>query len=141
MQDWLGLARSITDRRIELGFSSRAALAEKAGVAIRTVDGLERGEREYVQPKTAAKLEAALQWPAGAFADILAGKRSDGSSPHAEAAQTPERTVSTLLENIVKVRRAFGDDAARAFIEGAFARPVESEDDPESVENHSAEAG
>lgn len=141
MQDWLWLARSITDRRIELGLSSRAALARKAGVATRTVDGLERGERGYVQPKTVARLETALEWPSGAFGNLLARKSPDGAAPVPAPSPTTERAVSTLLDDIVRVRRAFGDEVARAFIEGAFARPVESGPASGSIEDDSEETG
>lgn len=131
MQDWSRLAGRIASRRINRGYTSRAALAAVAHVAVRTVDSLERGDREYMQPKTAAKLEAALEWPPGAFARILAGSEpTDASQPVEGADVTPERAVSTLLEQIVKVRRHFGDAAARAFVDGAFARPVESSGHP-----------
>jgi transcriptional regulator with XRE-family HTH domain len=131
MQDWKRLATYAVSRRAELGYTSQGAFAQKVGVSKRTINGFERGESK-LQPANLARLEQALQWEPGSASAVLAGgvpNPTAGRPPSGEL--TPERAMSTLLEDIMKVRRAFGDDAARAFVEGAFARPVEPEAAPE----------
>jgi DNA-binding XRE family transcriptional regulator len=70
--DLARVGRAVAARRVELGIDSQAALAEKAGVGLSTAAQLERGQ-VWPRKNTAHKIEAALQWPAGALHALRRG--------------------------------------------------------------------
>lgn len=70
-EDWQRLAQYVVSRRTELGHERQRDLADLAGVALRTVGTIERGER--VRPVTLAKLERALDWLPGSASAVLHG--------------------------------------------------------------------
>lgn len=74
-QDWSRLGRYLVSRRVELGYERQADLAGAAGVALRTVGTIERGDR--VRATTLAKIEQALGWKPGSADKILRGGEPD----------------------------------------------------------------
>lgn len=134
------LADRMDRRRAELGLRW-ADVADRGGITTQTLREVRAGARR-LRGLTKAAIERALEWAPGSVDVILDGGEPQPVLVSSQASEsTPEQAVSTLLENIVKVRRAFGDDAARAFIEGAFARPVESQVDRELPQGGSSVAG
>lgn len=70
-QDWSRLGRYLISRRVQLGYERQADLADAAGVALRTVGTIERGDR--VRATTLAKIEQALGWKPGSADAVLRG--------------------------------------------------------------------
>jgi hypothetical protein len=134
------LADRMDRRRAELGLRW-ADVADRGGITTQTLREVRAGTR---RPRglTKAAIERALEWTPGSVdAALEGGEPAPVVTDPREGDPTPEQAVSTLLENIVKVRRSFGDDAARAFIEGAFARPVESQANRELPPGGTSAAG
>lgn len=69
--DWARLAQAIVDRRVELGFRTRESFATAKGLSSRLAGDLERGARDNYDSATFARLEQALEWPAGRVRQIL----------------------------------------------------------------------
>ena len=70
-QDWQRLAAAVFDRRLDLGFSSRQALADAADFSKRTADAIEMAEG--VSPASLKGLERALGWMRGSAEQVLRG--------------------------------------------------------------------
>jgi predicted transcriptional regulator len=71
VMDWNRLARAIVDRRVELGFRSRPALARHSKMSLRVIADLETAARDNYDPVTIARLEQALEWPSGRVRQFL----------------------------------------------------------------------
>lgn len=139
MQDWKRLASYAVSQRAKLGYTSQGAFAEKVGVSKRTINGFERGESK-LQPVNLARLEQALEWSPGSAAAVLAG--GDPTLQTARPSSLSDGPMkSTLLDQIMKLRRTYGDNAARAYIEDIFARPAQSEDGHEVLDRSATETG
>lgn len=80
-QQWQWLAAAVYERRIELGFSSRRALADAASIGKRTVDAVEMAEA--VGKATLLRLEPVLLWERHSAEDVLAGKAPRQLAPPA----------------------------------------------------------
>jgi transcriptional regulator with XRE-family HTH domain len=63
--DWRAIGRAIFQRRTELGMEHQKDLAERSGVHLNTISRIERGVPSSRRSPAWAKIEAALQWPAG----------------------------------------------------------------------------
>lgn len=90
--------------------ASQQALATAAGVSMRTVGSLERGDP--VAFATLHAVERALGWRAGAASDVLAGDQ-----PEERPARQPTRQPSSVLdeiraaspEELVKMRHMYAE--------------------------------
>lgn len=71
--DWQRLARAVVARRVELGHRTRRSFIVASKLGARTVGDLETGRRSSYDPATLARLERALEWPAGHARAILLG--------------------------------------------------------------------
>lgn len=80
---WGALGRAIVSRRIECGYETREELAEHSGIAARTLGDLETGRKTSYRRSTLARLEQALDWPAGTVDEVLG-----------EPAPSPRRTTA-----------------------------------------------
>lgn len=100
VNDWDRVSAAAIARRSEMGLTQKA-LAEKAGVAERTIQNLEAGKKP--QPLIRGKVEKALGWPAGEMERIA-------SAP--QGAPEPEPRVP---------------DDVRKFINGRYDRDAAGE--------------
>lgn len=73
------IGEAVRERRLTLGISSQAALAERAGVVTNTVAFLERGQKMPWMANR-RKIENALEWPSGTLTAML----HDGAPAPAE---------------------------------------------------------
>ena len=98
------LGDSVLARRLELGFSSRGALASAADLSVRTLDQVENGGRPSYAAKTLIALDKALEWAPGSAQAILDGGEP---TPLAPAAPTPvpaladEAAAGSLAELLI----------------------------------------
>lgn len=119
-------------RRKELGLRW-ADVAERGGITTQTLRGIRAGTR---QPRglTRAAIERALDWEPGSVDAILAGDKPTSVTQPVEGADvTPKHIPPSLLDEVVRARRYFGDDGAWWIIRAAFARPVDHEGHREST--------
>jgi hypothetical protein len=79
LRPWVALGRAVLARRVELGYKTRGPFAEAAGLTIKTLGEIERGERASYDPSTLAQVEKTLQWRPGAIRQaVSSGLTSDG---------------------------------------------------------------
>ncbi|KQW11414.1 helix-turn-helix transcriptional regulator [Streptomyces sp. Root369] len=71
-RDWVALAKAIRRAREAAGMT-QADLAEKAGIAVGSVQNLEAGRARNRIPQSLAKVESALGWAVGSGVTILQG--------------------------------------------------------------------
>jgi transcriptional regulator with XRE-family HTH domain len=71
-RDWKRLATAIKTAREAAGMTQRD-LAEKAGIAVGSVQNLESGQARARMPQSLAKIEKALSWAGGSGVAILDG--------------------------------------------------------------------
>lgn len=69
--DWEALASAVVARRVQLGHETRKEFIDASGLSPRTMGDIETARRESYSPSTLARLEQALDWPAGRVAEIL----------------------------------------------------------------------
>jgi DNA-binding XRE family transcriptional regulator len=74
------LGRLVRERRLEQGFDTSKALAERIGVSPRLVGEIENGRRDSYRPSTLWKLDRALGWERGSSQAVL-----DGGEPTVSA--------------------------------------------------------
>lgn len=82
------LGAYVFQRRVDAGLSSRRALAEKAGIAKRTVDTLEAGGS--VSESTIYKVEKALDLPPGTLVAVQRGEPGAAPLPEPDAEETQQ---------------------------------------------------
>lgn len=105
--DWQRLGDAVFRRRVDLGITSRRALAERAGVGKRTVDSLETGVG--VGATSIYKIERALELEPGSLNAVLQGDQPpaltevDRSPPDESAASTSDQ-AELLLEELDRMR-------------------------------------
>ena len=107
------LAKFITARRIQLGMTGTAQLAQASGIGKRTIDGWLSGETEP-QAANQYKLEQALQWRRGAIAALLTADYPEAVSLEdmAEPQEQPKATRASELtddELLVEVMHRLRD--------------------------------
>jgi transcriptional regulator with XRE-family HTH domain len=73
LEPWRRLGAAVIARRVELGYRTREAFAEKAGLTSKTLAEVERGLRASYDPATLAKVERTLRWQPGRVRQILDG--------------------------------------------------------------------
>lgn len=94
--DWVGLGQAVVNRRVELGFARRQALATAAPMSERILSDIEKARRTSYDPATFARLEQALLWPPGTVTRILKGEPgADGWSVQVQG-DSPASTLDTL---------------------------------------------
>lgn len=86
------LGAAVLRRRVDLGYTSRRALADVAGIGKRTVDAIETGNA--VRAATRHKLERVLRWEPGSMDAILAGGGEATLAGGGEATEAPPPTSS-----------------------------------------------
>lgn len=94
---WQELADAIVARRVELGYPTREAFLEVSDIKARTLGDLETGRRTSYSASTLARLERALQWPAGRVREILAGAQTAEQPPQDEIARAIARDDFALV--------------------------------------------
>lgn len=90
---WAKLGEAVVSRRVELGYTTRHALATAAPMSERLLSDIEKARRESYDPATLARLEQALRWPAGTAVQIASG----GCAPVVEKAAPAPVSVLTEL--------------------------------------------
>jgi transcriptional regulator with XRE-family HTH domain len=133
MPDLDHLSAQVVSRRVALGYRNRQALADAAGISIRTLGDIETGRRSNFDPSTIAALEHALEWDTGSVAEIV-----DGYDPTLRSAPA-DIPVDAAIEMVMQsdlpdgLKRRFANllvddriaadrrriDLARALIEAA----------------------
>src|SRR4051794_31049202 len=73
VMDWDRLSQAIIDRRAELGYRTREALAAAAGLSSRLLGDLEHNRRQNYDRITLARVEGALEWEPGTIHKVLRG--------------------------------------------------------------------
>lgn len=93
------LASAVSRRRIELGFTSRAALVQQtSAISERTLGDIEKQRKpvERYSPATIFGLESLLRWAPGSVDAILAGGEPTELPKPVEDAPDPEDVGPTL---------------------------------------------
>lgn len=72
-EDWKRLGQVVIRRRVEIGYRTREAFAEKVGLSTKTLGEIERGARTSYDQGTIAVVEQALGWVGGAVRAVLDG--------------------------------------------------------------------
>lgn len=96
---WTRLGRRIKAERGRKGYPTAAALADAAGLSVRTVEIIEAGSRPW-RPRdtTQAKIERALGWQPGSVERIVNGGR-------------PRQAADPLLQRVIAAwPQLSGDD-------------------------------
>lgn len=102
-EDWARLGAYVVSRRTELGHDRQQDLADAAGVAVRTIGALERGER--VRASTVAKIERALDWLPGSASTVLHGGEPDTKDANAEELHFDD-PAEVAIWNLAELDRA-----------------------------------
>lgn len=122
---WGALGRAIVSRRIECGYETREELAEHSGIAARTLGDLETGRKTSYRRSTLARLEQALDWPAGTVDEVLG---EAAPSPRRTAALTPPpKPAPAFDEQLATLRHLYDElsDPYRAQFRDLLARAAE----------------
>jgi hypothetical protein len=84
--EWKKLGDSLVERRVQLGFRSRAAFCEERGVDYRLVYDIEQARRTNFTRSTVAALEVAYALAPGSISRFLAGGDLETVPPSRPAA-------------------------------------------------------
>lgn len=122
LRPWVALGRAVLTRRVELGYRTRGQFAEAAGLTIKTLGEIERGERASYDRSTLAQVEKTLQWRPGVIRQAVeSGLTSDGEllvSPSSDPSElsTPEGIARYVYRDdlplVALLHRAALPDAA-----------------------------
>lgn len=88
--NWQALANAVISRRVELGHTTRGTFVDASGISARILGDLETARRDSYNPATLARLEQALQWPAGRVDEIL----------HSSVEADPVAVLAGLLRDV-----------------------------------------
>jgi transcriptional regulator with XRE-family HTH domain len=133
MPDLDNLSAQVVSRRVALGYRNRQALADAAGISLRTLGDIETGRRSNFDPSTIAALEHALKWGTGSVAEIVDGYDPTLSGAPAEVPVDAAIEMVMLSDLSDGLKRRFANllvddriaadrrriDLARALIEAA----------------------
>lgn len=111
--DWQRLADHVISRRTHQDYDTQELLAAAAGVALKTVGRLERGES--VSNSTLSKIERALSWAPGSMRAILAG--GDPTELPDPTARLNEHQKQIARATFNEWRNEYGDKQARKMLE------------------------
>lgn len=98
--DWGRLAKAVIARRVELGATTRQALAESSGLSARTLSDIENARRTSYDPATLVRLEQALRWPPGSAQAVLAGDDPPLPQQTPAADHDPTDDVGFVIQRI-----------------------------------------
>lgn len=73
--------QAVVDRRVKMGYRTRAQFADDIKLTTKTLGQVERGERPSYDRSTYATLDQALEWAAGTFEALLKGERVPAAQP------------------------------------------------------------
>ncbi|MEU4558495.1 hypothetical protein AB0F72_08895 [Actinoplanes sp. NPDC023936] len=113
-KDWVGLGQRVVSRRVELGYTTREAFAQVAGISSRLLGDLENGKRESYDTSTYAKLHQTLRWPIGSIPAILAGAKPFEEVDESKRRESPAYNGLRQLQE--EARGAFRDAAVKALL-------------------------
>ena len=119
---WKRLGHYVVDRRVELGYKKRPALAAATGISLRVLSDIELGKRANYDAVTLTSLERALGWTTGSAARIAAGgepQMRPSPTPQDEPPDQPGTNVASAMDDeaLVKVMTSnLSDDRKRAVI-------------------------
>jgi transcriptional regulator with XRE-family HTH domain len=100
MAAWNRLAEHILNRRIQLGYQKRPALAEASGISLRTLSDIENARRTSYERNTIVALEQTLRWAPGSITAILDNGEPSilAEHPTTPTAQPPSAGDDTLIQ-------------------------------------------
>jgi hypothetical protein len=97
IEAWERVGHAVLTRRVELGYRTRQAFSEMAGLTIKTLGEIERGDRQSYDPATLVQVERCLSWPQGTIVALLSAAVKNGDpEPSHPTIPTVEAELSTL---------------------------------------------